>query len=1218
MFVIKRSGVKEQVYFDKITRRLNKIILETNIKTIDPITITQKICSSIYPGITTSELDILASNICMSMIVDNPDLGVLGSRLIISNHQKNTSNSLFDVVINLSNNKDVHNKLTPLVNPNVIETVTKYRNEIENMIDHSRDYLLDFFGFKTLERSYLLRVNDPTTKNGKKIVERPQHLFMRVAIGIHGDDLMNVKKTYDGLSLKRYTHGTPTLFNSGTNHQQNSSCYLLGTDDSVEGIFETMSDCAKISKWSGGIGLHISNIRSKGSYIRQTAGTSDGIIPMLKVYNDIARYINQCFTPDTIIYTKNGPKKISTVIEGDMVITNDGSFKDVIGIKKSSINKEILRVKTTHSIDFVNVTDEHEIYVVRGKDQLNSPEYISANELTLDDLLCFPIPKIKIKDEEDFDNDITRLYGIMLGVADMHADEYNDEYHDINIRTSNSSTVKFIQHTLTKYGVCYSVFTDVDANITAFRTNVFFNYNDIYYDNMKKHISIPFLHMTEENILHMIIGLIESNWEPQDCVSDAFYFCSTSQKLIESLRYCLLRIGILTSGRLEDSYYYLRIPKVESICSHFKIDASNNLDYFRHKDCLYSTITSIKRRDYNGEVYDLNIKDNHNYLTQMGLVHNSGKRNGSIAVYIEPHHADIFEFLEAKKNTGPEEIRARDLFYALWISDYFMQCVEKDTDWYLMDPDNCKGLNEVYSSEYVELYNRYVSENRYIRKIKARTLWEAIISSQIEHGMPYISYKDSANSKSNQQNIGVIKSSNLCNEIYQVSDSQNISVCNLASICLTNLVEFPNFKDEVQTDLWISLLTTDIEKEYVQKIKRGVIKIMTKPDCVYCRLLYNLLSQYGLAYKEIDKSEALVLHKQINSTKTISTFPQVFLEVDDNIEHIGGYVDMKELVKGQINYPKLEAYAYDLTINLNKIIDNNFYPTYKAEKTNFRDRPIGLGVQGLADVFMKLKIPFTSNNARVINKHIFETIYYGSMSASINLAMKYGPYDTYEGSPLSKGKFQFNLWNVEDSELSGMYNWSEMREKVMKFGSRNSLNLALMPTASTASIFGNTESFEVITSNLYTRNVLSGVFTIINKYLVNDLIAINMWNDEVKDRLIFDKGSVKNVPKLPSFLKDVYKTAFEIDQKLLIKMSAERGIFVCQSQSLNLFFDKPSFKELTSCHFYGWKQGLKTGSYYIRTKPAINPQNFGMSIETEQKLKKESNTEDEECVSCSA
>lgn len=883
MHVIKRDGRKENVRFDKITNRIQKLLY--GIEDIDAALITQKICSRIFSGITTVELDNLASQVCMSLITENPNFGILGSRIEISNHQKNTKEDFLEVLKELYNNVDIHGNPAPLVSHELIYIVEKYKDEIDNMIDMERDYLLDFFGFKTLEKSYLLKIN-------KKSIERPQHLFMRVAIGIHGDDLENVKKTYDGMSLKQFTHATPTLFNAGTLRFQGSSCFLIATEDSIEGIFETITDCAKISKWAGGIGIHISNIRGTGSYIRKTGGYSDGIMPMLKVYNDVARYINQ----------------------------------------------------------------------------------------------------------------------------------------------------------------------------------------------------------------------------------------------------------------------------------------------------------------------------------------GGGKRNGSFAIYIEPWHCDIFTFIDAKKNHGSEELRARDLFYALWIPDLFMKMVQSDGDWYLMCPDKCPGLPDVYGKEFEDLYLKYVKEERYNKKIKARDLWDAIISSQIETGVPYMAYKDHVNRKSNQKNVGIIKSSNLCIEIMEVSNKEESAVCNLSSICLPSVLEYPNPIKDLKISSWFELkdekIKTLITKYYLDR----KLYLVSVENCIYCKLLKKLLDDCNINYELLGIEEGNKLMNKIYN-HNIETYPQLFsisLISESDIINLGGYTENWNILKPEINYKKLANIASQLVVNLNKIIDNNFYPTEKTKVSNMRHRPIGIGVQGLADLFIKLRLPFDSNEARIINKNIFETIYYGSMCESLNLSIKYGPYSTFSGSPLSDGIFQFNMWGLKDSDLSGMWDWDELRNNIMKYGVRNSLLVALMPTASTSQIMGFNETMEPITSNLYLRRTLAGEFIVINNYLINDLITMDLWNEDVKDRLIYDKGSVQNIKGLPTFMKNIYKTVWEIPQKSIIEMSAERAPFVCQSQSLNLFFEKPDFKKLTMAHMLGWNLGLKTGSYYIRSKAAINTQSFGLDIDKEKKLREELIEQDEECLTCSA
>ena len=1241
MFVIKRGGKKEIVYFDKITNRLKKLMYD--IDNIDPVLITQKLCSRIVSGITTTELDNLASQICMSMLTDNPNYGILGARIAISNHQKNTDDNFLSVLDNLINNKDVHNELSPMINQEIFSLASKYEKEINKMIEYDRDYLIDFFGFKTLEKSYLLRIN-------KKSVERPQHLFMRVALAIHGDDLINVKKTYDNLSLKNYTHATPTLFNAGCPNQQLSSCYLIATEDSVEGIFGTMTDCAKISKWSGGIGLHISNIRANGSYIRKTAGYSDGIMPMLKVYNDIARYINQCFTPETIVYTTSGPKEISNILEGDEVITIDGTPKRVLGIKKTNIKKEILKIKTTYSADFVNVTDEHQIYVLRGQRKMLrhnviinrlekniiKEEYISAKEMNTNDILCYPIPVIS--EYFKIDKDICRLYGIMLGDGHISKKKNsNSKEAGITMGFAKIETINFVKQLLEKYKIYY--WEDIrETNCvrigwthTNLENTLGFCYDDLYDSNHHKKVSKRFLNMNNENTLSLIKGLIETDGS----IENEIYFSSTSKNLIESLRYCLLRLGILSSGYIKNnignvsSYknittrllsYNLRIPKDTLLCKELEIEPSKKLGYFRYKNTLYSKIKSISNFEYEGEVFDLNIEDNHNYLTQMGLVHNSGKRNGSFAVYIEPWHADIFTFLDAKKNHGSEELRARDLFYALWVPDLFMKAIEEGGDWYLMCPDKCPGLPDVYGEEFDKLYLKYVVENKYNKKIKARELWDAIISSQMETGVPYMSYKDHVNRKSNQKNIDIIRSSNLCNEINEVSNQGETAVCNLASICLPSILEYPNksYHD------WYDLLTHE-EKQLSEYYFRGRLKLLSEPDCVYCKLLKALLKEVGLEYEEISSENAEELRQFCARPipDKFTTIPQLFSIIEDGevdeVKYLGGYTKTWSLLSPKINHNRLRDLSYDLTKNLNKIIDINYYPTEKTKVSNMRHRPIGIGVQGLADLFLALKLPFDSVEARKINKEIFETIYFGALDSSHTLAIEKGPYSTFGGSPLSEGILQFNMWGLKDEDLSGRWKWNSLRKNIMRDGVRNSLLVALMPTASTSQIMGSVvECFEPLTSNLYTRRTLAGEFVIINPYLVKDLINLDMWNDDMKNRLQYDKGSVKNIKNFP--FKDIYRTVWEIPQKSLIEMSADRGVFVCQSQSLNLFFEKPEYKKLSMAHLLGWKLGLKTGSYYIRSKPATSAQRFAMDPDVEKRLKEEDlqNKEDNECLSCGA
>ena len=806
MRVIKRNDEMEDVSFDKVLNRLKNL---SSGLTIDVSEIAQKVCSRIYDGVKTYELDELAAYLCSSMSIEHPDYSVLASRIIISNHHKNTSPSFSETIHILYNNKDNHDNQIPLVSDELYNIVNKNKEKLNTYIDYQRDYLFDYFGFKTLERAYLLRVN-------KKLIERPQHMWMRVAIGIHGNDIKDVLHTYDLMSKKYFTHATPTLFNAGTNRPQLSSCFLCSiNDDSVAGIFDTLKEVALISKYAGGIGLHIHQIRGNGSQIRGTNGTSNGIIPMLRVFNNTARYIDQ-----------------------------------------------------------------------------------------------------------------------------------------------------------------------------------------------------------------------------------------------------------------------------------------------------------------------------------------EGKRLGSIAVYLETWHSDIENFLELKKNHGSEEDRCRDLFLALWISDLFMERVKSEGKWSLMCPDKCKGLSDVYGDDFKKLYEKYESEGKYCKQINAQDLWFKILEAQIEQGVPYILYKDSANRKSNQKNLGTIKSSNLCAEVLIYSSPEETGVCNLASICL------PSYVDD-----------------------------------------------------------------------------------------------------GVFNFDKLHEITKVITKNLNKVIDKNFYPIEKARISNLKHRPIGIGVQGLADVFIKLRFPFESESAKQLNKEIFETIYHAAVEASMELSKKryniindikninskildedinnyinefekdipnpkyIGAYSSFEGSPMSQGLFQFDLWNAEPSSR---YDWDKLRSDIIEYGIRNSLLLSPMPTASTSQIMGFNESFEPFTNNIFQRKTLSGEFIVINKYLINDLISKGLWNKELKDTIILHEGSVQNIPEIDEEMKGIYKTAWEIKQRNIIDMSADRGQYICQTQSLNIFMEEPDFQKLSSMHFYGHSKGLKTGSYYLRTRPKAKTQQFTIDPEFAKKKRRCIEENADSCVLCSA
>jgi len=751
MFVVKRDGRKEPIMFDKITARIRKLNYGLN-PLVDPVRVAMRVIEGLYDGVTTSELDNLAAEIAATMTTTHPDYAKLAARISVSNLHKNTKKSFSETMKDLYEYVNPRTgKKAPLLSDEVHKVIQKHADKLDSSIIYNRDFGYDFFGFKTLERSYLLKLNG-------NIVERPQHMLMRVSVGIHLDDIEAVLETYELMSKRYFTHATPTLFNSGTPKPQMSSCFLLTMkDDSIDGIYDTLKQTAKISQSAGGVGLSIHNIRATGSYIAGTNGTSNGIVPMLRVFNDTARYVDQ----------------------------------------------------------------------------------------------------------------------------------------------------------------------------------------------------------------------------------------------------------------------------------------------------------------------------------------GGGKRKGSFAIYVEPWHADIFDFLELKKNHGKEEMRARDLFYAMWTPDLFMKRVEENGEWTLMCPNECPDLYNVHGEEFDALYTQYEKEGRGRKTIKARDLWEKILESQIETGTPYMLYKDAANRKSNQKNLGTIRSSNLCTEILEYTSPDEVAVCNLASIALPMFIKDGAFDHQALFDVTVRV-----------------------------------------------------------------------------------------------------------TKNLNRVIDRNFYPVKEAENSNFRHRPIGLGVQGLADAFILLRLPFTSDEAKQLNQDIFETLYYAAVTASAEEAKKEGHYQSYKGSPISKGEFQHNLWGIKDEELSGRWDWEKLRKTVKKQGVRNSLLVAPMPTASTSQILGNNECFEPYTSNIYTRRVLSGEFIVVNKHLLEDLVERGLWNEDMKQELMRNNGSVQNIEAIPQDLKELYRTVWEMSMKDIIDMSRQRGYFIDQSQSLNLFMEGATMAKLTSMHFYGWKSGLKTGMYYLRTKSAVDAIKF--------------------------
>jgi ribonucleotide reductase alpha subunit len=1125
MVVIKRNGEKQDISFDKIVSRIHEQCnRDPPCLSVDYTLVAQKVIARIYDGVKTTELDELTANICISLSTEEPEYGSIATRVIISNNHKNTPNTFLDSMSLL------YKQSVPIISEELYNISMKYAERIENTIDYNRDYYIDYFGYKTLEKSYLKSIDN-------KIIERPQHMWMRVALGIHGYNIEEAFETYHAMSNKNLIHATPTLFHSGTPNNQFLSCFLLGMHDSIDGIYKCLGDCAKISKWAGGIGVNISNIRSNNSYIRGTNGISQGIVPMLKVFNDTAVYVNQCFHPETIVYTNNGAKYIKHITINDSVITHDGNYQPILKVINNNVDKKIIIIKHQHAIYPTKCTSEHYIYCIQTPDPklsthtvlnkynsgLLQPKFIMANQLKVGDLVCFPINN-SCKNTI-IDKNYIRFYGICLTLAKKSKE--NIIYIKLKKKQEFIKTLDFIKSYLSGKGVSYIINkrTHKKEDYLSWDLNKFniFNNNDSDFNS----IGNDYFHMSIEDTLFFIRAIIEplkKNTQNVNIKSNNYLFICSIKQLFH-------KIGYLIRGYKAKSKMILNIPLYSAITQNY-INNRGVTDFVNDNNILWTRIKSIREQNYKGIVYDLNIKDNHNYLTELGLVHNSGKRNGSFAIYIEPWHADILNFLELKKNHGDESARCRDLFYALWIPDLFMERVENNQKWSLMDPDECPDLTKNYGDDFNRLYLLYESQNKYRTQISARELFNKIVESQIETGTPYIGYKDAVNKKNNQKNLGTIMNSNLCIEINEYSDENEYACCTLGSLGL------PSF-----------------------------------------------------------------------------------------------------LINGVFNFKLLMNSVRILVRNLNIIIDKNFYPVPETKKSNLKHRPIGIGIQGLADLYMILKLPFDSSDASLLNVHIFACIYYTALQESLELSKNInknninsydnekindrvkngcsyiGAYSTFENSPISKGIFQFDMWGVKpiDILLDGtILDWNGLKEKIIRYGIRNSLLVAPMPTASTSQILGYTECFEPITSNIYLRRVLAGEFIVINKFLVDDLKKLNLWNKQMKDTIIINNGSIQNINSIPENIKNIYKTVWDLSMKTIINQSSDRGAYICQTQSLNLFMAKPDFNKITSMHFYAWKKGLKTGLYYLRTLSASKAQQ--VTIEPEQVCKRG----DKNCIMCSS
>jgi len=1408
MYVTKRDGESEIVSFDKILTRIKKIGKEANIK-INYTSLVIKIIDQLYDKISTTKIDELMAEQCASMSSIHYDYGTLASRLIISNHHKNTSSTFSHVMNQLYNNRDKHDKHCPLISDELYQIISNpiHQDRIDSYIQHDRDYLFDYFGFKTLERSYLMRIN-------RIVIERPQHMWMRVALAIHADNLEKAFETYDLMSQKYFTHATPTLFNAGTRHQQLSSCYLIAMEeDSIEGIYNTLKDCALISKWAGGIGLHIHNIRASNSQIRGTNGTSNGIVPMLRVFNNTAKYVDQCFASTTNIYTKNGAVSFYELTANDDVYNNTGTTEKIESILNYDKPGEVLnkiKIYDEEKTDFPSLlcTGEHPICILSATEDdtatiandlklgLKEFSWTPASELVVGDFIVNKIPDY-LNDDESISVEMATLYGLLFARAEIpFSDPSNYYFADSGnlLLYADSNGTRFWSTYMS--GVDYSFkttwdgrpFLSIDKSLT-----------DLTFFNMRneKRIDSRYLYLSETKTRALI---------------DA-YFASTSA-YNPDIQFLCLRLG--------DMRYF----------------KENSCHVLRDTGFVLIPIQRIEQSSefWNGQVHDLQMPSVHNYMTEFGLVHNGGgKRNGSIAVYLEPWHADIELFLEMRKNHGDEEMKARDLFYSLWIPDLFMKRVKEDAEWTLMCPDECPGLADVWGERFEELYQSYEKSGKGRKTMKARELWFKVLDAQMETGTPYLCYKDAANRKSNQQNLGTIKSSNLCvaPETLILTDKGHVEIQSLVgkTVNVWNGQEWSNVivnktgNDQEVMDVYTddgSMLTcTPYHKFYIHnrhsrrnvEIKRanelthgdkilkckypiidgdgsmynykqtppyhhgvfcgdnlnsrsylkpsfalsseihdniyipsGGSSLKTKLEWFagYCdangeiikngedeqfqalSIHYKFLMQikymlqtcgvnpsvklyyekhtpdlpinvffttsqirehlagttekcYRLMIDSYDLYQLCQLGFSPKTLKVSGAFPKIahknfvkivkteynnrncdtycfneprrhmgifngiltgqcseIMQYSDNMEtavcnlaSIALPTFVNEETK-QMDYEKLHEVAKVVTYNLNRVIDINFYPTEKTKRSNLRHRPIGIGVQGLADVFMKMDIAFHSEQAREVNRLIFETIYHGAVERSYEIArdltnqyacndgeynMYPGAYETFIESPASQGLLQFDLWGVEPT--AGRYDWKALKENIQNYGMRNSLLMAPMPTASTSQILGYNECFEPFTSNIYSRRTLAGEFVLTNKYLMRDLMDCGMWTERVKNNIIANQGSVQQLEGLSEHLKQKYKTVWEIPMRHVIDMAADRGAFICQSQSLNLWMEDPNYAALTSMHFHAWQKGLKTGIYYLRRRARHKAQQF--TIEPE-KMKRTYVQEDQQegCTMCSA
>lgn len=1135
MYVVKRSGEHEPVCFDKINHRIARLCSADPTRklaalSVDPAMVSQKVISYLHTGISTEDLDRLTAETAAYMSASNPEYGILAARVAVSNLHKQTHDSFADLVKDMSD-ATVHGKKTHMLSEAYIAAAQTLGVEIQKALDYTRDYNFDYFGFRTLEKSYLLKING-------RIVERPQHMYMRCALGIQlsrlspqsvtdtaapgsgcGDlyakkvpDIGAVLETYTLLSQHLYTHATPTLFNAGTRSPQLASCFLLPiSDDSIEGIYDTLKRCAIISKNAGGIGVSIHNVRSEGAFITGTNGTGNGIMPMIRVFNSTARYVDQCFPSDTKVYTPKCMTPVGQVHEQQTVMTSDGNPISVAKtLKHEHVQQSLCDVWLYGAPQALQVTTAHPILVVRASETpvadlklgVRKAKYLELSDIRVGDYAVFCVPRAQPTSTdfepknnlEQLSSNQRRLLGMSLQATTM----------DIDKATWNCRSQASLLELCT---LCANLNIEVDMKADVSNPNQISSFvsatakTNLVHEH---HLTLQSLEgLSEEACFDIFIGLL--------CMCtmvpcpEGIQVRGIPTDFHESVQVLALRSGqVMFSGKGNVDMHILWTRSMLDWLSHpsrgtAQVSIKPSKLVPRHESWLlvpFEHINMATPERVHDCLYDLElVSAPHDYQTEYGLVHNGGgKRKGAFAMYIEPWHADIVDFLNMKRNNGTEELKARDLFYALWVPDLFMRRVKSDGMWSLFCPSEVRPieLHQLWGDAFNEAYEQLEAAGKAKTTMRARELWSKILESQIETGTPYMLFKDACNAKSNQQNLGTICCSNLCTEIIEYSAPDQIAVCNLSSIALPKFVNQDRRCKDIEVDF-----------DYA------------------------------------------------------------------------GLMDLVRIV----------------TRNMNAVIDASYYPLPEMATSNLNHRPIGLGVQGLADVFFMLRVPFTSPRARHINRRIFKCIYYAAAKESMELAKERGHYSSFPGSPASQGRLQPELWGVDpefqDQDLG--LDWATLRADIQKYGMTNSLLVAPMPTASTAQILGNVECFEAQTSNLYTRRVLSGEFIVINRHLVSHLQELGLWSEETRQAIMVANGSVQTVSGLPQDVKDIYKTVWEISQKDIIEMAAERGPYIDQSQSLNIHFTVPDMQRLTSLHMRAWELGLKTGMYYLRTRPAADP-----------------------------